>query len=178
MFFLDMMSKFQQSPNRITVAQMKMLIDTPLPDADHKPFAGISLLTETVMALLCASFMASLLASSLTLSTMGLIDRYLWNDGGGFAGGGGRRRHQKLDRFKKWHLDIAIESPVVTLRLSILLFWCTLPGYLWTTSDVIDWIMISFVPVALGITGHIFLALDGIRSTNPFRRKPLLGRAR
>ena len=169
--FIDILSKTHPKPNRMTVAQIKMPL---LPNADPNSVAGTSLLSEIVTTLLAMSFATSLFASSLTLFAIQRINGYLWDDVRGSSAERAHKRLQKVNGLRGWHFDVAIESPLV-LWLSLLLFWCALPGYLWKNSDVLIW---TFVPAALGITSHISLKLPGIRSTNPFRRAPLPGHVR
>ena len=169
--FIDILSKTHPNPNRMTAAQIKMPL---LPDAYPNSAGGTSLLSEIVTTLLAMSFATSLFASSLTLFAIQRINGYLWDNVSGLPAERAHKRLQKVNGLREWPFDVAIESPLV-LWLSLVLFWCALPGYLWTNRDVLTW---TFVPAALGITSHISLTLPGIRSTNPFRPVPHLGHVR
>ena len=148
----------------MTAAYLRILIhnmnNTLFPDADPSSttWTGPPPEIVTVQSLLYASLATSLFAAFIAMLGKQWVTRYLRKQGGS-AIEKSRYRQQKLDGFKKWHFQLAIESLPVMLQLALLLLGCALTLYLWTISRTTAGVILAFT--LFGITSYTFFTLAG-----------------
>ena len=161
-FIIDVQSNLQPDPNEMTAAYMRILIhnmnNTLFPDADPSPVTWTGPPPEivTVQSLLYSSLATSLFAAFIAMLGKQWVGRYLRKQGGS-AAEKSRDRQRKLDGFKKWHFQLAIESLPVMLQLALLLLGCALTLYLWTISQTVARVILVFT--LFGIASYAFFTL-------------------
>ena len=148
----------------MTAAYMRIMIhnmnNSLFPDVDPSsvtwtgPPPGI----VTIQSLLYGSLATSLFAAFIAMLGKQWVTRYLRKQGGS-AVEKSRDRQRKLDGFKKWHFQLAIESLPVMLQLALLLLGCALTQYLWTINRTIAGVILAFT--LFGITSYTFFTLAG-----------------
>ena len=160
----------------MTAAYLRILIhnmnNTLFPDADPSSttWTGPPPEIVTVQSLLYASLATSLFAAFIATLGKQWVTRYLRKQGGS-AVEKSRDRQRKLDGFKKWHFQLAIESLPVMLQLALLLLGCALTLYLWTISRTIAGIILAFT--LFGITSYTLFTLAGTLHYNCPYQTPL-----
>ena len=175
-FIIDVQSNLQPDPNEMTAAYLRILIhnmnNTLFPDADPSSVTWTGPPPEivTVQSLLYGSLATSLFAAFIAMLGKQWVTRYLRKQGGS-AVEKSRDRQRKLDGFKKWHFQLAIESLPVMLQLALLLLGCALTLYLWTISRTIAGVILAFT--LFGITSYTFFTLAGTLHYNCPYQTPL-----
>ena len=161
-FIIDVQSNLQPDPNEMTAAYLRILIhnmnNTLFPDADPSSatWTGPPPEIVTVQSLLYSSLATSLFAAFIAMLGKQWVTRYLRKQGGS-AVEKSRDRQRKLEGFKKWHFQLAIESLPVMLQLALLLLGYALTLYLWTISRTVSGVILAFT--LLGITTYTFFTL-------------------
>ena len=146
----------------MTAAYMRILIHTMnnslFPDADPSSVTWTGPPPEivTVQSLLYSSLATSLFAAFIAMFGKQWINRYLRKHGGS-AAEKCRDRQRKLEGFKEWHFQLAIESLPVMLQLALLLLGCALTLHLWTVSRTVAGVILAFT--LSGITSYTFFTL-------------------
>jgi len=146
----------------MTAAYMRILINAvnnslfPDADPDSVTWTGPPPNIVTVQSLLYASLATSLFAAFLAMLGKQWVNRYLRNRGGS-AADKSRDRQRKLDGFKKWHFQLAIESLPVMLQFALLLLGGALSLYLWTISRSVAGVILTFT--FFGLALYVFLTL-------------------
>ena len=161
-FIIDVQSNLQPDPNEMTAAHLRILIhnmnNSLFPDADPSSATWTGPPPEiiTVQSLLYGSLATSLFAAFIAMLGKQWVTRYLRKQGGS-AVEKSRDRQRKLEGFKKWHFQLAIESLPVMLQLALLLLGYALTLYLWTISRTVSGVILAFT--LLGITTYTFFTL-------------------
>ena len=175
-FIIDVQSNLQPDPNEMTAAYLRIMIhnlnNTLFPDADPSSvtWAGPPPEIVTVQSLLYGSLATSLFAAFIAMLGKQWVSRYLRKQGGS-AAEKSRDRQRKLEGFKNWHFQLAIESLPVMLQFALLLLGCALTLYLWTINRTIAGVILAFT--LFGITSYTFFTLAGTFRYNCPYQTPL-----
>ena len=175
-FIIDVQSNLQPDPNEMTTAYLRILIhnmnNTLFPDANSTPAAWTGPPPEivTVQSLLYSSLATSLFAAFIAMLGKQWVTRYLRKQGGS-AAEKSRDRQRKLDGFKEWKFQLAIESLPVMLQLALLLLGSALTLYLWTISRTVAGVILTFT--LLGVTSYTFFTLAAVLHYNCPYQTPL-----
>ena len=160
----------------MTAAYMQILVHTmnnslfPNANPDSVIWTGPPPETVTIQSLLYASLATSLFAAFLAMLGKQWVNRYLRNHRGS-AADKSRDRQRKVDGFKKWHFQLAIESLPVMLQFALLLFGCALSRYLWTISRTVAGVIIAIT--LFGVTSYVFFTLAATLYYNcPYQTPP------
>ena len=143
----------------MTAAYLRILIhnmnNSLFPDADPSSVTWTGPPPEivTVQSLLYGSLATSLFAAFIATLGKQWISRYLRKQGGS-AAEKSRDRQRKLEGFKKWYFQFAIESLPVMLQMALLLLGCALTLYLWTISRTVAGVILTFT--LFGVTSYTF----------------------
>ena len=160
----------------MTAAYLRILIhnmnNSLFPDADPSSVTWTGPPPEivTVQSLLYGSLATSLFAAFIAMLGKQWVSRYLRKQGGS-AAEKSRDRQQKLEGFKEWHFQLAIESLPVMLQFALLLLGCALTLYLWTISRTVAGVIMAFT--LFGLTSYIFFTLVATLHYNcPYQTPP------
>ena len=160
----------------MTAAYLRILIhnmnNTLFPDANSTSAAWTGPPPEivTVQSLLYSSLATSLFAAFIAMLGKQWVTRYLRRQGGS-AVEKSRDRQRKLDGFKQWNFQFAIESLPVMLQLALLLLGSGLTLYLWTISRTIAGVVLAFT--LLGVASYSFFTLAAMFHYNCPYQTPL-----
>jgi len=161
-FIIDVQSKLDPDPHRMTAAYMRILIHAvnsslfPDADPDSTIWTGPPPEIVTIQSLLYASLATSVFVAFLAMLGKQWVNRYLRNLGGS-AADKSRDRQRKLDGFQKWKFYPVIESLPVMLQFASLLLGCALSLFLWTTSRTAAGVILAFT--LFGVTSYVFITL-------------------
>ncbi|KAF9647452.1 hypothetical protein BDM02DRAFT_3117028 [Thelephora ganbajun] len=168
MLIAGVLPKLPPDSNEINIAHLRSIIhaiDPSLfPDADplaavtwNEPAPGIII----VLYLLCASLVISLLALSLAMQGIQLVNHYIQSRGGS-AAEKSRDHQQKLGKMGRWHFRMIVEGIPVMLQIVLVLLSCAIPQYMWTTNDPAAGVIIVMALLGFGLL-FTFMTVLGFR---------------
>jgi len=167
-FVIDVHSKLQPDPNEQSVALLRAILltlnqsaipgETPAaPPAQGDPPSEI----VTVIGLMYASLLISLLAAFVAMLGKQWLNRYLRNSGGSIIERCGDRQ-RKCDGLEKWPLHFFVESLPMMLQVALLLLTCGLCRHMWSINSSVACTLISLTGV--GVVFYLAILIAGTSS--------------
>lgn len=168
-FVLDVQSKLQPDPGDQSVAYLRAILLTlnhsAVPDeqvvAPPSTWGAPPPDPVSVLGLLYASLLISLLAAFIAMLGKQWLNRYLRHAGGSITERCGDRQ-RKLDGLEKWSFRLLIDSLPVMLQVALFFLSCGLSQYLWSINASVGRGVIAVT--ALTITFYLVIVVVGTSS--------------